>query len=389
MSFGANPARAKETRRAGKNQGCVMLAVALAAVLLVLTAPAFAGGFTVAPAPELDALFQNTEGWIGADGDYSVPLGDGRTLWLFSDSFVGRVENCARAGAALVNNSAAIQKGGKVAFYYGTKADGGPDAFVRPRDGRGYYWLFAGVRAAHDLFFFLMRVENTGGGGAFGFRGFGANLARVKNPDETPDRWRIEQLEFPFCDYGQGHNISFGRAIHKEGRCIYMYGLDSRKLPASQAPGMVVARVDEDKFVRFDAWQFYNGHGWSEDFRASARVCPGIPSEFSVTWQPLLKKYVAVYTEGGIFGVICMRTAPSPTGPWSEPVRLFECPDRLWHKDAFSYAAKAHPSLAADDELVISYATNSGNFGDLIADARLYWPRFIRVTFNATAAHGR
>ena len=45
------------------------------------------------PAPELDALFQRTDGWIGGDGAYSVAVSPKRTLWLFSDTWVGKVRD--------------------------------------------------------------------------------------------------------------------------------------------------------------------------------------------------------------------------------------------------------------------------------------------------------
>ena len=38
--------------------------------------------------PEADALFLGDDYWIGADGASSVDLGDGRTLWLFADTWV-------------------------------------------------------------------------------------------------------------------------------------------------------------------------------------------------------------------------------------------------------------------------------------------------------------
>lgn len=358
-----------------------MLTAAVAAAILAFTVPALAAEFAVEPAPDIEALFRGAQGWIGADGDFSVPLDAGRTLWLFSDTFVGRIEESKRAGATLINNSIAVQKGDRVTFHFGRSSDGAPKAFVLPPDGRGYYWLFAGTRDMGDLFFFLLRVESTGTGGAFGFRSFGLQLARVANPDDNPARWQIEHLEFPFCDYSSDGRIFFGSSVLRDGNCIYIYGGDGRKKDGASPNGMIVARVDAGKFADFGSWQFFGGGAWQDDFRRADSLCPGMPTEYSVTWQPALKKYVAVYTEGGIFGVISMRTAETPAGPWSEPVRLYECPDRLWHKGAFSYAAKAHPSLAAADELVISYATNSHDFSDLIADARLYWPRFIRVRF--------
>src|SRR5262249_46344680 len=79
--------------------------------------------FTAEPDDEMNALFQRREGWIGADGNYSVQLGQGRTLWLFSDTWVGKIESGKRVDAAIVNNSAAVQEGvgkeAKVRFFVG------------------------------------------------------------------------------------------------------------------------------------------------------------------------------------------------------------------------------------------------------------------------------
>jgi hypothetical protein len=48
-------------------------------------------------------------------------------------------------------------------------------------------------------------------------------------------------------------------------------------------------------------------------------------------------------------------------------------------KRIFCYAAKAHSSQGSDDELVLSYVANSFDFWQVVADARLYWPRFVSV----------
>ena len=89
-----------------------------------------------------------------------------------------------------------------------------------------------------------------------------------------------------------------------------------------------------------------------------------------------------MYTEGGLSARILPRTAASPWGPWSAATVLYQCPEAGWDKRIFCYAAKAHPSLAAGDELVISYVANSFDFWQVAADARLYWPRFIRVPLS-------
>ena len=46
------------------------------------------------------------------------------------------------------------------------------------------------------------------------------------------------------------------------------------------------------------------------------------------------------------------------------------------------YAAKAHPHLAGAD-LVLTYATNSQDFSQLVARKDLYYPRFLRVSFTS------
>ena len=50
----------------------------------------------------------------------------------------------------------------------------------------------------------------------------------------------------------------------------------------------------------------------------------------------------------------------------------------------FVYAAKAHPELSGPepDDFVVTYATNSFEFGDLFTPdgaKSLYWPRFVAV----------
>ena len=48
-------------------------------------------------------------------------------------------------------------------------------------------------------------------------------------------------------------------------------------------------------------------------------------------------------------------------------------------KRLFCYGAKAHPSLSTDQDLVVSYFVNSLDFWQVAREARLYWPRFVRV----------
>jgi hypothetical protein len=86
----------------------VILWVALASPALGAEPPVVQ---SATPAPDLDALFVRADGWIGADGAFSVSLSPRRTLWLFSDTWVGKVRDGRRTDATVVNNTVGVQEG--------------------------------------------------------------------------------------------------------------------------------------------------------------------------------------------------------------------------------------------------------------------------------------
>jgi hypothetical protein len=346
-------------------------------------APAAGFSFSAKPAPELDALFQQTHGWIGADGAFTVALSTNTTLWLFSDTFVGTIVDGKRTNVTMINNSVALQRRGAAPeffFHTGEK----PESFIKPLDGVGYFWLMSGNRGRRGLFLLLSQVKTVKPNTPFGFQTVGLWLGHVANPDDPPLQWRIAQTKVPFAQFSKRRTLTFGTAVLDCGGFTYLYGCSStqkREGPFSRAKktaGMVLARVLPDEMDDFKSWRFFSNGEWSTDPEAATFICADAPAECSVSFLPVLNKYVLVYTTG-IWGQIVMRTAPAPTGPWSEPTTLFRAPEMQWSPKVFSYAGKAHPELAGPDELIITYAANSFDFWELIKDARLYWPRFVRV----------
>jgi len=131
-------------------------------------------------------------------------------------------------------------------------------------------------------------------------------------------------------------------------------------------------------------WRFYSDRAWQADPRKLSPLCAGFPTEFSVSYLPSLGKFAAVYMKDAISGTIQLRVALAPTGPWSEPLLLYQCPEQAWPEKVFSYSAKAHPEFArTTNELIVTYAANSWELSNVLRDARLYWPRFVRVDLNA------
>ena len=238
--------------------------------------------------PECDRLFQRTNDWIGADGNFAVALTNGLTLWLFSDTFVGEVRGGHRSNATMIHNSAAWQHGvdpasARVEFFYNKTAGGGPTSLVSPADGRGYFWLFDGVMAQEKLFLFLVQIEPAGDGGAFGFRQIGTWLGEVSNPLVPPTEWEITQKKIPFELHETNENYSFGSAVLATNGSVYVFGTRESKGAGKR---MILARAPETDLGNFNAWQFRMPAGWTTNAADMADLCESMASEYSVSWLP-------------------------------------------------------------------------------------------------------
>jgi hypothetical protein len=354
----------------------VIVVVALVPLLLGTGPPVVR---SAGPAPDLDALFQRADGWIGGDGAYSVALSRKRTLWLFSDTWVGKVRDGRRTDATVVNNTVGVQEGagGRLSYSVGRGPDGKPAALIVPADGRGWFWLQAGVADRGRLSLFLNQVEKTDDKSVFGFRCVGLWLGTVANAGRAPPLWRVEQVKMPNAVFSRDRMLAWGAAVLRVGEDLYVYGTDERRGKGLPDRRMVVARAPAASVGTFAAWRYFRDGAWVEDFRKASPLAGDAASEYSVT--PFGKGYLAVYTERGLSPRIMGRTADRPWGPWSAPAVLYECPEMGRDRKVFCYGAKAQPALSSGREVVVSYVVNSFDFWQVARDARLYWPRFVRV----------
>lgn len=338
------------------------------------------------PAPEWDARFAGKDGWIGGDGVYSIELGRGRVLWLFGDTILGSVKDGQRRGAEMVNNTVGVQSGiGKdvsIRFVAGKAKDGRPAAVFTPADGKGMFWPQAAIRVSDRLFVFLPQIEKTNNPGVFGFKHIGQWLAVVENPDDEPEKWRVQYHKVPLATYGPDRERSWGSAVLADREHLYVYGYDEERGKGLGKRRLTVARVPAEKLNDFGAWRFRTSHGWSAKATDAAPLGDGLATEFSITRMPVGKGYVAVYTENGIGPNIVGRFADAPEGPWSAPVLLCKCPEMGKDRGVFSYAAKAHAWAATGNELVISYCVNAWELARVFRDEKVYRPQFMRVVLG-------
>lgn len=303
------------------NQISVLLVFSF--VLSAAAQPSFAEG---RPAPEMDALFQQTNGWIGGDGAYSVALTPERTLWLFSDTWVGEVRDGHRTNATIVNNTLALQDGrgaeAKLRFIVRRDAEGKPVAFLTPEDKRGWFWLQAGACIDQQLYLFLAQIEKTDASGVFGFRQIGESLGIVTNPLAPPLEWRIEQRKLPCAEFTAGRRRTFGAATLVDGGYLYVYGTDDDIRSGELERYLTAARVPTNRVADFSAWRYYAGGQWSADYREASQLASSMATECSVSFLPKLGDYVLVYTDQGLSPKIQVRTSRTPWGEWSEPMTI-------------------------------------------------------------------
>lgn len=360
------------------------------------------------PSPAWDAIFNRADGWTGADAMYSVDLGDGRVLWLFADTWIGRVEgNKHQVGSTLVNNSLAMHempnKGGDppkpedVRFLWGPNdGKGKPTAWIRPADESHWYWLADGIATTSEsgqprLYVFLWRLKRAGKPGVWDFQSAGGALAAIDNPRDDWSTWRIQQFDNPHAAVPSRSGskpedaIGWGAEVllHKDeaGKTFALvYG--ARK--SGWGNELLVARAPSSRIEAFDQWEFLAKGSWSKEMADASPITRDVTNELSVSEveDGGRRRWVLVCSELVFGDRIFARVADSPLGPFSAPKAIFRVPDVKRNKKYFTYAAKGHPELSKPGELLVTYVVNSFDFGAMFNDAEIYHPRFIRVPLS-------
>ena len=341
--------------------------------------------------PLYDGLLKfRKRGWLGADGATSVPLGEGKILWLFGDTILGSISQEGKRTGTIIRNSIGLHDvscglPGTV-LYYWDLTDGVPGSFFMAENfEKGYcYWPLAGASVDGELFVFASQIY---GHDIESFRAGNLHVLHYPNPLDSPTAW-----DMSITDLGVGGNHQhFCSAAYVEKPYIYLLGFDDGAMSEPAHRRMVLARAHIERLKKDrgrEALEFWihsdKGKIWAEEpDNLVTLFTPGV-TETAVQFFPQWKQYCVITMDEQ--GIIYIVSAPSLTGPWSKALKIFEIPEMARNKDYFPTASKAHPELAVDeDELVITYVINTNNFYSLFTDPDIYYPRFVRVKLRYTS----
>ncbi len=333
--------------------------------------------------PELPAyynLFNRTNGWIGADVSSSIPLSSQKTLWLYGDTWNGTIEDNKRKNYTFTaHNTIAIQDGtdpsaATLNYYFGSTPS---TTFFIPNDNIGMLWPMHGTMINSELYIFFVQSDTATGG--FGFKLVNSKLIKISNPLAHPSQWLMTQYQVPHSFFSPTKQIVFGSNLIQKDGYTYIYGTETDNTISNRY--LLLSRVKSDSITNFSSWKFYSQGQWKSDYQISDRLTSKMGFEFSISFQPQKNKFVLVNCDLGFSQGINIQYADSLWGNWTTPVSIYQCPEPAWGNKIFCYAAKGHPELSANNELIITYVANSTDVNDIINDARLYWPRFIKVPF--------
>jgi hypothetical protein len=353
------------------------------------------------PYPELTNLFQNKRGWVGADSAYSIPLGNGKTLWTFGDTWIGAIENGRRVNCRMINNSAAVQdfkqKNVPLTFHWakghsGSFTEKSSAKSTSPKDGEpkslwlsaqqdgSYYWPAGGIICGDELYMFLHKIKpNKNKDTLFQFDTVCDAFLQVENPTDPPEEWR-----HTIKDLGNNaEQLFMATACFSGDKYLYILcsypkiksGLNVHPQILARFPKAKLDNFEFEKLEYFCKDPVLGSSQWETELKEAVVIFHDGAPELTVTRVPGVEGIFAVYMPP-LSRNIMIRHAASIEGPWSAPQLVYTCPDS---KEIMVYSVKAHEELATEPgELILTYCRNSDERSH-IEKPEIYFPQGLRA----------
>lgn len=333
---------------------------------------------------EATAFFKRTQGAVAMDGGYSIPLSDGRVLWLFGDTYIDNYDSATKTVPCLfqVRNSALLQPANRNWQWPQTKtllSSEGIKSFIKNKpDGEYFIWPAAGFQLKDTVYIYCLQMKNVKDGLGFGFGGPPV-WAKLKFPEMEIAGFSEINQQLDSTEYGQGF------IVDSSANCIYAYGAKGVKPLGGNVRVAKISMNDVN-----GKWQFWNGSSWSND-AASAKGIGALPA-YSQHVSKVGNKYLlltADFSLGCDMGkTISASVSDQPTGPFSKSEIIYTIDDTLQGHYPFFYLPIAHPEFINDkNEVLVNYSINGyGKCIEACVNGRFnpeyYRPQAIRLPLS-------
>ncbi|RYE16125.1 MAG: hypothetical protein EOP51_26395, partial [Sphingobacteriales bacterium] len=316
-----------------------------------------------------------TQGSVAFDQGTSLPLSDGRVLWITQDAWDG---SSLRSGKFLCNfffsynNSVMIQPTitdwnpeHTPNMTITNNIQGRPKQIFSNQPGTDWSWPGLGVQIGNNVW------AQCGEGKGLG----GTNQSLYKLTPDAGNVWKSVRYT-PAGMSGQV-NIGYATGMVKAGDG-YVYSFGSKGLDFGYSNEIHVARFAESDPL---TWTFWNGSTWTSNIASSAKIGTGLGN---VTVNYINGKYVLMSMDQGFNCEtkrdIFIATANSPTGPFTAAKYVYTIQEYLGGKYARYYTPSIHPeSVNGRNELLLTYSLNFSGCGVESCEGGYLDPYYYRV----------
>lgn len=320
------------------------------------------------------AFFRRTSGSIAFDGALSVPLSNGKVVWLFNDTFYDDLNPDGSVPCIFNKHNTVLLQPANHSWDPSQTTNlllfGNPDLFQSITPGN-YYWPSAGVEIGNTVYTVCLEMSSATG------QLVNEIMAGLNESDNTVTYTPIPDLN--------GIDFTKGMVKNLDGY-VYIWGGKLKPNTIGQCD-VYVARFPQNNVGN---WSFWNGASWVSS-AASAAVITTAPSG-GISVNYVRSKYVMIATnfnmecDGGtaIYGA----ASSSPTSGWGAIATnvIYNIPDRLQGHTPFFYTPSIHPEFDANNEFLFTYCINT--YQPCVApcmnnkfDPDIYRPRAVRVPY--------
>ncbi len=253
---------------------------------------------------------------MNTDNNISVPLPDGRVVWLMNDTYIGTVNPYNNSGGTtgFVRNFMFIQNGSTLTPWVT-----GQNVYT-PANTSNWYWPTDAFVEGSKLKVLMPEISSNGD--------VGVVFATFSLPGLTLDGisgylpWAASKV----LDAGDG----------------YFYIYNNTK----------VARVAKGSFNTTSAWKYWDGSTWNTSSAAAVDL-----TNFSNPWSLARlgpNNYVEVYA-GFVGGSMLARFASAPQGPWTSTETTIGAP--AWEADtSYYYMPYIHKETCQNGVYSVGYS---------------------------------